>query len=201
MTTSASNVLGRRERNKQQKLERITAAAAELFAEHGIDDVTTQQIAERADVGTGTLFLYAKTKGELLLLVQNAHYAVALEKGVAAAEATPDIAEAILALLRPIIECNRVQVENGRTYLREMLFADTSDPHHAEALRIVGETETAVARILQRDEKTGVERATALARIVSSIMFLTLTPSTNVELSVDELVEEVGGQLGVLLGR
>lgn len=132
--------------------------------------------------------------------MQNAHYAVALEKGVAAAEATPDIAEAILALLRPIIECNRVQVENGRTYLREMLFADTSDPHHAEALRIVGETETAVARILQRDEKTGVERATALARIVSSIMFLTLTPSTNVELSVDELVEEVGAQLGNLLG-
>ena len=72
MTTSASNVVGRRERNKQQKLERITAAAAELFAEHGIDDVTTQQIAERADVGTGPLNIYAKTKGEQQLLVHNA---------------------------------------------------------------------------------------------------------------------------------
>ena len=88
MSTPAPT-LGRRERNKQQKLERITAAATELFAQHGIDDVTTQQIAEKADVGTGTLFLYAKTKGELLLLVQNAHYAVALETGRAAAEATP----------------------------------------------------------------------------------------------------------------
>jgi len=68
---TAAQALGRRERNKQEKLERITAAARELFAEHGVDDVTTQQIADRADVGSGTLFLYAKTKAELLLLVQN----------------------------------------------------------------------------------------------------------------------------------
>lgn len=200
MSTSASNAVGRRERNKQQKLERITTAAAELFAEHGIDEVTTQQIAERADVGTGTLFLYAKTKGELLLLVQNAHYAVALEKGKAAAEAIPDAREAIVALLRPIVACNRVQVENGRTYLREMVFAEPTEGHHAEALRIVGETEDAVAAIIQRDPGTGEERAAALARIVSAIMFLTLTASTNVALSVDELVDDIDRQVGALLG-
>jgi AcrR family transcriptional regulator len=60
-----SQPIGRRERNKQQKLDRITAAASELFAEHGVEEVTTQQIADKADIGTGTLFLYAKTKGEL----------------------------------------------------------------------------------------------------------------------------------------
>ena len=76
MTTLSS--LGRRERNKLAKLARIMAAAGELFAEHGIDDVTTQQIAAAADIATGTLFLYAKTKGELLLLVQNARYRTAL---------------------------------------------------------------------------------------------------------------------------
>ena len=68
---SPPNRVGRRERNKQDKLDRITAAARELFAEHGVDEVTTQQIADKADIGAGTLFLYAKTKGELLLLVQN----------------------------------------------------------------------------------------------------------------------------------
>ena len=57
----ATTPLGRRERNKQAKLERITAAASELFAKRGVDDVTTQQIADAADIGTGTLFLYAKT--------------------------------------------------------------------------------------------------------------------------------------------
>ena len=89
----APQPVGRRERNKQNKLERITAAARELFAEHGVDEVTTQQIADKADIGAGTLFLYAKTKGELLLLVQNTHYAEALERGRAAADGVPDAPE------------------------------------------------------------------------------------------------------------
>ena len=199
MTTDA-HPLGRRERNKQEKLERITAAAAELFAEHGIDDVTTQQIAERADVGTGTLFLYAKTKGELLLLVQNAHYAIALTKGIDASAAVAGTLDAVMALLRPIIECNRVQVDNGRTYLREMVFGAADDAHHSEALGIVADTEAAVAAILRRDRGTGEERAATLARIVSAIMFLTMSAGPHVGSTVDEIAQDVRMQVAALLG-
>jgi AcrR family transcriptional regulator len=117
----APRSVGRRERNKQDKLDRIVAAASALFAEHGVDEVTTQQIADEADIGTGTLFLYAKTKGELLLLVQNAKYAEALEQGRADAETVPSVLDAVLAIVRPIVECNRAQIDNGRTYLREMV--------------------------------------------------------------------------------
>ncbi|WP_311244688.1 TetR/AcrR family transcriptional regulator [Microbacterium sp. WCS2018Hpa-23] len=200
MSTQATP-LGRRERNKQQKLERITAAAAELFAAHGIDDVTTQQIAEKADVGTGTLFLYAKTKGELLLLVQNAHYAVALETGRTAAAREADTIDATMALLRPIIECNRVQVENGRTYLREMVFGNPADSHHAEALRIVGDTETALTGILSSDPQIDEHRAQILARIVSAAMFVTMAASVNAEASIDKIAAEVRTQVGALLDR
>jgi AcrR family transcriptional regulator len=199
MSTEAA--VGRRERNKQQKLARITAAAAELFADHGIDDVTTQQIAERADVGTGTLFLYAKTKGELLLLVQNAHYAVALESGIAMAARISDPLDALMALLRPIIECNRVQIDNGRVYLREMVFGDPSDAHHAEALRIVAATEEATASILRREPAFAEDDAASLARIVSAIMFLTMSASINAGLTIDELALDVRRQIGALLGR
>lgn len=198
---SSDAAVGRRERNKQQKLARITAAAAELFADHGIDDVTTQQIAERADVGTGTLFLYAKTKGELLLLVQNTHYAVALESGIAMAARISDPLDALVALLRPIIECNRVQIDNGRVYLREMVFGDPSDAHHAEALRIVAATEEAAAAILRRDPAVAEDDAASLARIISGIMFLTLGASLNVGLTVDELADDVRRQIGALLAR
>jgi len=198
---SSDAAVGRRERNKQQKLARITAAAAELFADHGIDDVTTQQIAERADVGTGTLFLYAKTKGELLLLVQNTHYAVALESGIAIAARISDPLDALVALLRPIIECNRVQIDNGRVYLREMVFGDPSDAHHAEALRIVAATEDAAAAILRRDPAVAEDDAASLARIISGIMFLTLGASLNVGLTVDELADDVRRQIGALLAR
>ncbi len=60
---------GLRERNKREKLERITQAAAELFREQGFEGTTGRQICARANVGTGTLFLYVKDKRELLSLI------------------------------------------------------------------------------------------------------------------------------------
>lgn len=197
----ASAPTGRRERNKQAKLDRITAAASELFSAHGVDDVTTQQIADKADIGTGTLFLYAKTKGELLLLVQNSLYAAALERGRAAADATPDTADAIMAIVRPIVECNRTQIDNGRTYLREMVFGDPTEPHHAEALAIVERTEQAYAELLSRDPHVSQHEAATLARVISAIMFLTMAASVNAHLSVEEIVRDIRQQTGTLLAR
>jgi AcrR family transcriptional regulator len=197
----ASQPVGRRERSKQDKLNRITAAASELFAVHGVDEVTTQQVADRADIGTGTLFLYAKTKGELLLLVQNAHYAEALERGRANAEAVPDVLDAVLAIVRPIVECNRAQIDNGRTYLREMVFGDPEEPRHGEALAIVAQTEEAIAAVLRRHERVGEGDAATLAHIVSAVMFLSMAASVNIALSIEEIVQDIGEQVGVLLPR
>lgn len=196
-----SQPVGRRERNKQQKLDRITAAASELFAVHGVDEVTTQQIADKADIGAGTLFLYAKTKGELLLLVQNAKYAEALAQGQADAEAVPDVLDAVLAIIRPIVECNRVQIDNGRTYLREMVFGDPGDPRHGEALAIAMQTEAVIAAVLRRDEWVGEEEAATLAHIVSAVTFLSMAISINVALSVEEIVQDIRRQVEVLLPR
>jgi AcrR family transcriptional regulator len=188
-------VIGRRERNKLAKLERIVAAASELFAEHGVDDVTTQQIADKADIGSGTLFLYAKTKGELLLLVQNARYAEALSRGRDAAASTDGPVDAVMAIVRPVVECNRVQVDNGRTYLREMAFGDPAEPHHADALAIVAQTEAAIASVIERNE----DESLTLARVVSAIMFLSMAASVNAFLSVEEVVQEIRRQVAVLL--
>ncbi|MCX5316951.1 TetR/AcrR family transcriptional regulator [Streptomyces sp. NBC_00154] len=197
----ASQSAGRRERNKQQKLDRITAAARELFAERGVDEVTTQQIADKADIGTGTLFLYAKTKGELLLLVQNSLYVEALERGRADAESSPEVLDAVLAIVRPIVECNRTQIDNGRTYLREMVFGDPEEPRHHEALTITAQTEEAIAAVLRRDERVGEGAAATLAHIVSAVMFLSMAASVNIASSVDEILQEIRGQVGVVLPR
>lgn len=192
---------GRRERNRQDKLDRITAAASELFAEHGVDDVTTQQIAERADIGAGTLFLYAKTKGELLLLVQNAKYDEALEQGRRAAAATADVVDAVTALVTPIVVCNRVQVSNGRTYLREMAFGDPSEPHHARALAISGQTEQTVAEILLGRGGLDDGRAATLAHVVSAVVFVSMVSAVDPETTVTTVVESIRAQLEVVLPR
>lgn len=197
----ASKSLGRRERNKQDKLDRITAAASELFSVHGVDDVTTQQIADKADIGTGTLFLYAKTKGELLLLVQNSGYADALERGRAAAEETPEVLDAVMAIVRPVVECNRTQIDNGRTYLREMIFGDPEEPHHRQALALSAETEDAVVEVLRRDESVTEPEAAAQARIISAIMFVTMAASINIGSTVEDLLQDIRRQAGVLLGQ
>jgi len=58
-----------RERNRRDKLARITAAARSLFVEKGFDETTTREIARRANVALGTLFLYATDKRDLLFLI------------------------------------------------------------------------------------------------------------------------------------
>jgi TetR/AcrR family transcriptional regulator len=194
----APQSVGRRERNKQNKLDRITAAAGELFAEHGVDEVTTQQIADKADIGTGTLFLYAKTKAELLLLVQTSSYADALVEGKTAADAVPDVFEAVMAIVRPVVQCNRKQIDNGRTYLREVVFGDPEEPHHRDALALTVQTEAAIADVLRRDPGM-VPDAAMLAHIISAIMFLSMAATINISRSVDEILSEISGQVSVLL--
>ena len=194
-----SQPVGRRERNKQQKLERITAAARELFAERGVDEVTAQEIADKADIGAGTLFLYAKNKGELLLLVQNSAYADALTQGRTAAETIPDLLDAVMAIVRPVVECNRKQVDNGRTYLREIVFGDPEEPHHGDALNLTVQTEMAIADVLQRDDRIHSDEAATLAHIVSAIMFVSMAATINIANPADDLVHEIRDQVRVLL--
>ncbi|MBT2538953.1 TetR/AcrR family transcriptional regulator [Arthrobacter sp. ISL-69] len=197
----APQPVGRRERNKQAKLDRITAAARELFAEHGVDEVTTQQIADKADIGAGTLFLYAKSKGELLLLVQNSSYADALVRGKAAVETVPDPLEGVIAIVRPVVECNRGQIENGRTYLREMVFGDPEEPHHRDALDLTVQTEEAITVVLRRDPRVEPGDAAALAHVISAIMFLSMAATTNAAATVDDIVSEIRDQVRVILPR
>ncbi|MEV4261142.1 TetR/AcrR family transcriptional regulator [Kribbella sp. NPDC049584] len=196
-----SRPVGRRERNKQEKLERITAAARDLFAERGVDEVTTQEIADKADIGTGTLFLYAKTKGELLLLVQNSTYADALAQGRSAAESIPDVLDAVMAIIRPVVECNRKQVDNGRTYLREIVFGDPEEPYHRDALALTVQTEKAIADVLQRDGRTSAGDAATLAHVVSAIMFVSMAATINIDNPVGDIVQEIRDQVRVLLPR
>ena len=87
--------------------------------------------------------------------MQNAQYAAALERGRAAAETIPDVLDAVLSIVQPIVQCNRAQIDNGRTYLREMVFGDPEEPHHGEALAIAAQTEEAITAVLRRDKRVG----------------------------------------------
>ena len=55
----------RKEREKEHRREEILAAAQAVFFEKGLQNSTMDEIAERAELSKGTLYLYYKSKEDL----------------------------------------------------------------------------------------------------------------------------------------
>lgn len=138
----------RRERNAQDKRARIFRAASELFAERGYGAVTTQEISDRADVGAGTLFRYAASKSELLVMVYNSRFRAAVDTGQARAGSAADPVAAILRLLEPTVQRARERAEDTAAYQRELLFGDAAERYRAEGLEIVARLEESIGHVL-----------------------------------------------------
>ncbi|MEW2044344.1 helix-turn-helix domain-containing protein [Streptomyces sp. NPDC005476] len=190
-------VVGRRERAKAAKRERIMTAARELFAEHGVSGVTTQQIARRADVAIGTLYLYASTKAELLIMVQNEKFAAAIDAGLTAADAAvgQGVPESVVALVRPVVECVREHIQNGRTYLNELVFGDPSEPYQQAGLALAGRLEDGITGLLARDEHIDAADAATLARVITAIIHISTTATVHLHRSDEVVLADIGAQI------
>lgn len=85
-----------RERKKALTRQAILDAAARLFAEHGYDNVTVADIADAATVSVKTLFVYFRSKEDLVFAESDLLDALlagldAREPGVSAAQAVADV--------------------------------------------------------------------------------------------------------------
>jgi len=162
----------RRDRNMQEKRRRILHAATMLFEEHGFDAVSTQEISELADIGVGTLFRYAASKNELLLLVYNEKLREALKRGADLARGATDPVEAILAMMSPLLELGRTSAENGTAYQRELLFGGPTEPHRLEGLALIADLEAAIAsRLSEKAEQDRLPVRPDAARLASCSIF------------------------------
>jgi AcrR family transcriptional regulator len=125
MLDPAHRPLGQRERNKLDKLRRIKDAARELFVEKGFDDTMTREIAIRAGVGLGTIFVYAANKRDLLFLIVNDELEnIAKEAGASVIEKA-SLLENLLDVSRRHYEFFGRQPALSRLVLREMVFYDS----------------------------------------------------------------------------
>lgn len=138
---------GRRERNKLEKRDRIARAAATLFRQHGYARTTTQQVASAADVADGTVFRYAATKPELLLMVLNEQLVPLLAAGRVAASGAATLEDAILDVMGPLIDLADSQPENAGPFLREVLFGDEGS-HRRDSLALVDAVVDDIAALL-----------------------------------------------------
>jgi AcrR family transcriptional regulator len=124
--------LGLRELKKLDKLRRIKAAAADLFTTKGFEATTTLEIAQRAGVGEGTVFLYARDKRDLLFHICMDELEQTRNKGFAKVKPDMPLLEQLLAPEAVMYRQLAKNIELERIFFEELTFC--SGPQ-AERLR------------------------------------------------------------------
>lgn len=166
--------LGRAERNKRDKRERILRAARELFRKQGFERTTISQITERADVGKGTLFLYARSKEDLLVMFFREEVGRSMDRGFATVPIAPLI-EQVLHVFGVMLDQNRRNLDLGRIFAKEVPFA--SGEHHAIAEVMSGfydRMSTLIEQAQARDEVPRKVVPRALAHNLFALYFFML---------------------------
>ena len=166
----AGTALGQREKNKIDKLRRIKEAARELFLSKGFDDATTREIASRAGVGIGTIFIYADNKRDLLFLVANDELAETTTKAEASVRDDVSSLQNLLTVFRLHYEFFGRQPELSRLMLREMTFYDSgrqADRFQATRERVI----RLVGGIMKRAVDRGMIRSSEDAGFIGWVAF------------------------------
>jgi AcrR family transcriptional regulator len=144
--------VGRREKNKVDKKSRIISAARDNFATHGFKKTTMRNVATEAGVGTGTLFLYAKSKGDLLAKVFMADIATALEKAFAELQ-QGTIIDRLMLTFNVVIEHHRAFPNLGRAFLQELGFVNA--PNRTESHKFEMMWVSNIADVILQARKRG----------------------------------------------
>jgi AcrR family transcriptional regulator len=187
--------LGKRARNKLEKRARIVAAARGFFARKGFASTTTAEIAARADVGAGTLFLYFASKEDLLVEIFRADMDAVIERAFATIPRSASLLTEVLHVYGAMIAHHERDPELARAFVKEMLFVSPSN----RALMfefIDGLSARIAARIALRQERGELD-ADIPARLVAENLFALFIARLQKWLGLDErlLSEELLGRL------
>lgn len=154
----------------QRNLDRLLEAAAECFAEQGVD-ASVAEIARRAGVGHGTVFRRFPTKDALLAAVLTTEM-LQLSNTADAAFAEPDAGVAFDRFIRSVAD----------TYARNRALIEAMK--RCEATPEVDGLLTSVARLLQRAQDAGAVRTDVTAE---DVLALVPTASNYPEIVLDGL--------------
>ncbi|MBS1676213.1 MAG: TetR/AcrR family transcriptional regulator [Actinobacteria bacterium] len=160
---------GRREANKRDKLRRIRAAAREVFVSEGFEGANLRDIAAQADVAFGTLFLYAKNKNDLLLLVFDEELPEVMDRAYARSTAADGFLDQLLAFFAELYEYFCQTPELSRVMMRETTFRAgiVSERVWAGTLR----AEQQVARIVAAAQADGTVSSAIAPDFAAHVLF------------------------------
>ena len=123
----AAAALGRREQNKFEKRGRIIAAARALFTHKGFDATTTQEIADAAGVASGTVFTYARTKEDLLILVFHDEMMGVVERAYAAARDSDGLLNQTIIFFETFVAYHERDLPLAHALMRQLGYVGSTD--------------------------------------------------------------------------
>jgi AcrR family transcriptional regulator len=163
--------LALRERNKQDKRERIRAAAAELFTRQGYGSATLRDIAQHAGVGLGTLFNYAADKRDLVFLIFNDELNRLTDETLALPTQAP-LLEQLVAIFKRHYDYFASRPELSRILLQELTFY-SEGKHSLEFQAIRQRLIEGVGRRVADAQATGGITQQESAEMIARLLFFT----------------------------
>ena len=151
------------------KRERILDAAVKVFAAEGFYNAKVAQIAQEAGVADGTIYLYFKSKDDLLIsLFEDRMEGINanLRNALAAAPTSADRLRAVVRLHLELVEQNRHMAEVICVELRQSskFIKEYANPKFGEFLRLI-------AGAIVDGQKSGELRADMDPPMVARAMF------------------------------
>lgn len=141
----------RRSRKRRQTADHLVRTAFALFAEHGYEQVTMEQIAAAADVAKGTLYNHFPVKEALVRARMHAELAEALPRLFAGLPPELDCAGRLRAFLR----ATAAYSEQARDYLPHYIAYRLSQPLAARGAENRSGLDRVYARLLADGQARG----------------------------------------------
>ena len=158
----------RRERNKAEKLDRIQRAARDLFGRKGFERTSIGEIARAADVAVGTIFLYAKSKEDLLVTCFRDEVGEAMREGFRTVRGAT-LLEQVLHVFGVMIAHNAENVDLARVFTREIPFAEAATRRGVR--EVMAEFHDDMGRLIERAQLAREVRADVSPAALSHNLF------------------------------
>ncbi len=188
--TDSTSGVGRAEK-KLDKRERIKAAAWELFTSVGFEETRTKDVAERAGIATGTLFLYAPDKTDLLCLVMHDRLVDAVDRAFLTLPRALPLVDQLLHVFRMLFAMYGEHPKVGSAFIRIVQTADGPNGREVGAMtfgflhRLAGLVQDAIARG-EVDEATS---PLLCAQCFFGLYFFSLTTGLSGYVSMDAALD------------
>ena len=161
---------GLRERKKRLRLQRIIDVSHQLFVSKGFQDTTIQDIADEAGIGLGTLYLYAKGKDDLLVLVFREHLLQMTESAFEIIDPEDPVIDQLMTFFSVHIDYHKEDQLLSRTVLKELSFP--SNPKRRHDIELIFNTAyEKLALLLKRGIKVGKLNSSLYVGTAASSIF------------------------------